>query len=325
MNRLGSTRRRVEDRLGSRGRRAPQGAAATWRIEGDPDVAWIKLDDKFAYHRKFRAIEPVHRLAAIGLWSTALGFSQMFETDGHIRPEDLVMLAPPDLEPDPKLVAELVRVTLWEVTSSGWKIHDWEQYNMLAADRARLRAANRDMATRRQRRWRRQTKRKDSPNPDVTPMSRSTPHSVDASTNHLHGLSHSHQTHTQTQTETQTQREKSPPTPPSSGAPEPTGSDRSSLSLVKNPDSQEEPMPHPWDASSARMKAKMEHLEAVGRNHDPTGCAVCTKLAEDFASATEPRTGYLSDANREYLRRCREDLLRQRAAEAAQAVDEPAP
>jgi hypothetical protein len=253
MHRQGPIRPRIGDRLGSRGRRAPQGAAATWRIEGDHEVAWIKLDDKFAYHRKFRAIEAVHRLAAIGLWSTALGFSQMFETDGHIRPEDLVMLAPPDLEPDPKLVAELVRVTLWEVTSSGWKIHDWEHYNMLAADRARLRAVNRDMATRRQRRWRRQTKRKDSPNPDVTPMSRSTSHSVDASTNHLYGLSHPHQTHTQTQTETQTQREKTPPTPPSPVAAEATGSDRSSLSLVLNPDRPGAPL-QDWQLGLLRIR-----------------------------------------------------------------------
>jgi hypothetical protein len=84
-------------------------------------------------------------------------------------------------------------------------------------------------------------------------------------------------------------------------------------------------MPHPWDASRTRMAAKIAHLDAVGRDHDPTGCAVCTKLAQEFADATEPRTGYLSDANREYLRRCREDLLRQRAAETAHADDEPAP
>jgi hypothetical protein len=230
-------------------------------------VAWIKLDDKFAYHRKFRAIEAVHRLAAIGLWSTALGFSQMFETDGHLRPEDLVMLAPPDLEPDPNLVAELVRVTLWEVTSSGWKIHDWEQYNMLAADRARLREANRDMATRRQRRWRRQTKRKDSPDSDVTPMSRSTHRHVDASTNRLHGLSHPHQTHTQTQTETQTQREKTPPPPPSTVAAEATGSDRSSLSPVLNPDSPGAPL-QDWQMGLLRLRDDILRQRAADAARD---------------------------------------------------------
>jgi hypothetical protein len=311
MNRLGPIR--IGDRLGPRGR-APRGAAATWRIEGDSEVAWIKLDDKFAYHRKFRQIEPLYRFAAIGTWSAAIGFSQLFETDGRIRPEDLAMLAPPDLEPDPKVIAELVRVRLWDVAGDGWKVHNFEKHNMSAAVRAEFRAKK---AADRQRQRQRKA-RKHSPIQNVAQVSPTTL-----------SVSPLSKPKPKLETETQTQREREtdiPPNPPvATVAAEPIGSNRSSLSLVKNPDSQEEPMPHPWDASSARMKAKMEHLEAVGRNHDPTGCAVCTNLAEDFASATEPRTGYLSDANREYLRRCREDLLRQRAAEAAQAVDEPAP
>jgi hypothetical protein len=233
MNRLGPIR--IGDRLGPRGR-APRGAAATWRRQGDPTVAWIKLDDKFAYHRKFRAIEPIHRLACIGLWSTAIGFAQHFETDGHIRPEDLAMLAPPDLDPDPKLVAELVRVTLWDVTSSGWKVHDFEQYNMLAAERARLRSENAARATRRQQRWRRAKKRKDSPIPESAHTGASTPDTgrrvYKTSTRDVDALSQPHQT------ETQTERENPPLTPPVALATEPATGPDPSLSLsVKNPDS----------------------------------------------------------------------------------------
>jgi hypothetical protein len=181
-------------------------------------VAWIKLDDKFAYHRKFRQIEPLYRFAAVGTWAAAIGFSQLFETDGRIRPEDLAMLAPPDLEPDPKVIAELVRVRLWDVAGDGWKVHNFEKHNLSATLRAELRARK---SAQRQRQRQRKA-RTSFVNPKCRPTVVGDTFDVAPQ---------------QTQTETETEREN-PPTPQSSAAPKATGSNPASLSLVLNPDTE---------------------------------------------------------------------------------------
>jgi hypothetical protein len=253
MNRQGPIRTRIGDRLGSRGRRAPHGAAATWRIEGEPEVAWIKLDDKFAYHRKFRQIEPASRFAAIGTWSAAIGFSQLFETDGRIRPEDLAMLAPPDLEPDPKVIAELVRVRLWDVAGDGWKVHNFEKHNMSADMRAELRARK---SAQRQRQRQRKA-RKPLANPKCRPTVAGDTFDVAPQ---------------QTQTETQTERETEyPPTPLSRAAPEATGANPGSLSLVLIPNTE---TLDDWKLSAVRVRDEIVRRRAAdaagdGRPEEP--------------------------------------------------------
>jgi hypothetical protein len=246
MNRLGSTRSRVEDRRGPRGQRASRGPVAIWRIQGDRTVAWIKLDDKFAYHRKFRQIEPAYRFAAIGTWSAAIGFSQLFETDGRIRPEDLAMLAPPDLEPDQKVIAELVRVRLWDVAGDGWKVHNFEKHNLSSDMRAELRAIK---AAQRQRQRQRKAG-KSFANPKRRPTVAGDTFRVAPQ---------------QTQTETQTERETPPFPPQSPGAPNATESNPGSLSLVLIPNTE---TLDDWKLSAVRVRDEILRRRAADAARD---------------------------------------------------------
>jgi hypothetical protein len=181
VNRQGPIRTRIGNRLGPRGR-APREAAATWRIEGDSEVAWIKLDDKFWHHPKIRALVPEHRVRCGAFYVASICFGSLYENDGLVRLEDLPMLIPPDTPPDPAEIAELVRVRLWEVaeyrdvagdksaTRQGWRVHDFLAHNMSAQARADLRKEK----TADRQRQRRRRKRKDRPNPDVAEMSPAT-------------------------------------------------------------------------------------------------------------------------------------------------------
>jgi hypothetical protein len=229
MNPTGSTRRRVEDRRGPRGQRAPRGTVATWRIEGDPDVAWIKLDDKFAHDPKFRAIDPLYRFAAIGVWVTAIGFGQHYESDGAVRREDLQMLAPPDAIPDPEVLAELAKAGLFDVTDQGWCVHAFKKHNMPALRRAELRKEKAERNALRQRRFRRRQRQKESTesgNSDTVTLrnerDKTLREKVTPSSDRDRDLN--------------LERENPPLPPLSHGASEVTGSNRSSLSPVLNPD-----------------------------------------------------------------------------------------
>jgi hypothetical protein len=205
-------------------------------------VAYIILDDKVAHHRKFRAIEGEQRFAAFGVWVAAIGFCQNYRTDGVLRADDLCMLSPPVVAPS-DLVAELVRVGLFEVTEDGWRVHDFLKHNMSAERRAELSRENAD----RQRKWRRRNKRKGSPiKPDAlrvtdrntVTVSPVTPRNAPADRDQDLNL----------------ERENPPLPPLSPGAPEATRSNPLSLSLVLNPNSPEEaPMGHADAESRARQ------------------------------------------------------------------------
>jgi hypothetical protein len=254
MHRLGSTLDWVEDRRAARGRRAPRAAVATWRIEGDPAVVWIKLDDKFWHHPKIRALIPEHRARCGAFYVASICFGSLYETDGLIRVEDLPMLIPPDTPPAPAEIAELVRVRLWEVaeyrdvagdpaaTRPGWRVHDFLAHNMSAQARAELRKEK----TANRQRQRRRKKRKDKPNPDVAEMS---PATISVSPN-VAPLENRDQ-----RLEIR-EREKrvAPPNPPvATVAAEPTGSDRSSLSLVLNPNRPGDPL-QDWQLGLLRLR-----------------------------------------------------------------------
>jgi hypothetical protein len=257
MHRLGSTLDWVEDRRAARGRRAPRAAVATWRIEGDPAVVWIKLDDKFWHHPKIRALIPEHRARCGAFYVASICFGSLYETDGLIRVEDLPMLIPPDTPPAPAEIAELVRVRLWEVaeyrdvvgdnsaTRQGWRVHDFLAHNMSAQARANLRkerSADRH-------RQRRRKKRKDKPNPDVAETSPATiggpPNATPPRDKRIENRDKRIEN-----------REKriEPPDPPATHAPETvTGSDRSSLSPVLNPDRPGDPL-QDWQLGLLRLR-----------------------------------------------------------------------
>jgi hypothetical protein len=230
MNRQGPIRPRIGDRLGSRGRRAPQGAAATWRIEGDPEVAWIKLDDKFAHDPKFRAIAPAQRFAAIGVWAAAIGFAQCYETDGAVREADVGMLAPPDAVPDPAVLAELVRVGLFDASPDGWAVHKFLAHNLSKQQRAQLRNENAERNAARQRRFRRRKKRKESGLTDTS--------ETVTDVSHRDKTLREKVTPSSDRDRDRDRERENPPLPPlSPGAPTATGSDPSFSLSVPNPDS----------------------------------------------------------------------------------------
>jgi hypothetical protein len=245
MNRQGPIRPRIGDRLGPRGR-APRGAAATWRIEGDPEVAWIKLDDKFAHDPKFRAIDPLYRFAAIGVWVTAIGFGQHYESDGAVRREDLQMLAPPDAIPDPGVLAELAKAGLFDVTDQGWSVHAFKKHNMSALRRAELRNEKAERNALRQRRFRRRQRQKES--------TESGNSETVTQRNERDKMLRPEVTPSSDRDRDRDREREPPPLPPlSPGAPEATGSDRSSLSPVLNPDRPGAPL-QDWQLGLLRIR-----------------------------------------------------------------------
>jgi len=109
-------------------------------------VSYVKLDDRLPHHRKVRALHPKLALAALGLYTASIAFSQRDETDGRVRLADLHIMLP-TTPPLPlaqlqKLVAELVRVGLWDAEADGWRIHDYLDWNLSAEERKVSRLAN---------------------------------------------------------------------------------------------------------------------------------------------------------------------------------------
>jgi hypothetical protein len=255
---------RIGDRLGPRGR-APRGAAATWRIEGDPEVAWIKLDDKFAHDPKFRAIDPRYRFAAIGVWVTAIGFGQHYESDGAVRREDLQMLAPPDAMPDPEVLAELAKAGLFDVTDQGWSVHAFKKHNMSALRRAELRNEKADRNALRQRRFRRGQRQK---------KSTESGHSETVTLRNERDKTLREKVTPSSDRDRDRDRDRErepPPTPPSSGAPKATGSNPASLSLVLNPDSPGAPL-QDWQLGLLRLRddiLRQRAADAAARDGQP--------------------------------------------------------
>lgn len=93
------------------------------------------LDDKLPHHRKVREIRPALMLPAFGLHAAALCFCQNYGTDGVIRRADFPLVTPTRPKPPTAVIAELVRVRLWERHPDGWQIHDYLSFNASAAER----------------------------------------------------------------------------------------------------------------------------------------------------------------------------------------------
>lgn len=90
-------------------------------------MIWVRIDDAAPHHPKLLAAGP----ESAWLWAAGLAYSNRQTTDGVIAREVLHALYPHaswtarKLE---RLVAELVRVKLWELHESGWLIHDYGEY-----------------------------------------------------------------------------------------------------------------------------------------------------------------------------------------------------
>lgn len=103
-------------------------------------MSFAKLDDRMPHHRKVRALEPGVTLAAYGLYVASIQYCQHYETDGRIQPGDLHMIVPTVPRPPRRLIAELVRVGLWdEHPDGGWAVHDFLDHYPTAVVRAKWR------------------------------------------------------------------------------------------------------------------------------------------------------------------------------------------
>ena len=91
---------------------------------------WGRIDDGWWSHPK---VVPLS-LAAAGLWSKCLSYCSSQLTDGHIPRAILPMICGPEQGQQDVLVKELVDSKLWEAEPSGWRFHDYHDYNPLAED-----------------------------------------------------------------------------------------------------------------------------------------------------------------------------------------------
>lgn len=87
---------------------------------------WVRLDDQFHCHEKVAELEPDLMLAAVGLHALALSWCGDRLTDGVLPKGQPARLAGRNVD---DLIAELVRVGLWERTENGYRIHDYLDYN----------------------------------------------------------------------------------------------------------------------------------------------------------------------------------------------------
>lgn len=93
-------------------------------------MAWVLLDDNFPNHPKAVQAGPV----AAYLYICGLCYCRRFHTKGAIPRKALGMLG---LTTSPRrMVDALVDAGLWDVTSEGWQIHDYDGFYADEADKA---------------------------------------------------------------------------------------------------------------------------------------------------------------------------------------------
>lgn len=138
-------------------------------------MSWARFDDRFPSNRKVRLLSD----AAFRLYVSSICWSAENLTDGVVKTKELRLVA--DVKNAPKRVQELVESGLWEpVTGTGWRIHDYHEYNP-TAEQVR---AERKAKSARQQRWREKQKGEDTP-PEPPPEDGD----VDASTDASHDAS----------------------------------------------------------------------------------------------------------------------------------------
>lgn len=100
-------------------------------------MTWVKLDDHFFMHPKVMACGP----SAAWLWVASIGYSNANLTSGYIPSRALPMLSMTTSAKASALAAKLVEARLWEPADGGFKIHDYEHWN-LPADEIRSHREN---------------------------------------------------------------------------------------------------------------------------------------------------------------------------------------
>jgi hypothetical protein len=111
-------------------------------------MPWIRLDDQFPDHPKVIAAGPM----AAWLYVCGIGYCNRLLTDGLIPKGQVRKLA--DVDEAMALAARLVEVGLWEEVESGYRIHDFLDYQPSAEQVKAERADN----AKRQHEWRERKK-----------------------------------------------------------------------------------------------------------------------------------------------------------------------
>lgn len=114
--------------------------------EGDEKrLPWARIDDMLPGHPKVTSLSD----AAFRLYISAICWSSMHRTDGHIPAAQLRFIAAPIKRPQ-LAVDQLVLSGLWEKNGNGWVIHDYLDYQPSAAKVK----AEQEAKRKRQERWR---------------------------------------------------------------------------------------------------------------------------------------------------------------------------
>lgn len=107
-------------------------------------MTWVRFEDRFPWHRKVRGLSD----AAFRLHVSAVCWCCEHLTDGVVPTADLPLVS--DVKRPEKAVAELVQRGSWDVTSTGWSIHDFLVYN----ESREVVLARREADAERKRKWR---------------------------------------------------------------------------------------------------------------------------------------------------------------------------
>lgn len=112
-------------------------------------MPWARFDDRFPSNRKVRLLSD----GAFRLYVSSICWSAENLTDGVIKTTELRLVA--DVRAARTRAKELVEFGLWEdLSGTGWRIHDYHDYNPTAEQVKADRAAK----TARQQRWREKNK-----------------------------------------------------------------------------------------------------------------------------------------------------------------------
>jgi hypothetical protein len=87
-------------------------------------MAWGRCDDGFYRHEKVAELDDDLRKGCVALFWLAISWCNDRLTDGRIPPGTLRILGADVAE-----AGELVRVGLWETDGSGWRVHDFLDFN----------------------------------------------------------------------------------------------------------------------------------------------------------------------------------------------------
>ena len=92
-------------------------------------MPWGRLDDSLYDHPKLDRLGESDRLPGIGLWALSISWSNRFLTDGHV-PRGRVEKLGGSLE----LAESLVSAELFDHDGTGYRIHDFLEFNDSRAD-----------------------------------------------------------------------------------------------------------------------------------------------------------------------------------------------